>query len=314
VTALAPKAPPQPVAVAICLVFTFLNYAGLRQTGLVNGILVVAKLAVLAFFCSFGLHYVKGGNFAPFEPLRAGVLYGAGYIFFAYSGFARVSVIAEEVRDAARTVPRAILLSLAISTVVYMGVGMTAVGVVGASKLAASSSPLAETMRATGHGSAVVIVAFGGLVATASVLLTSILGVSRMTYAMGRRADVPAALARLDPKRGTPDLAIWISGISMMALVLLSDLRGIVEISSFATLFYYAVANLCALRLRRESRVYPRAIPTLGVVACVGLLGAVLFMSPAARFAGIGGLACGWMYYAGSRWIRSRSSAARGTP
>jgi APA family basic amino acid/polyamine antiporter len=314
VTVLAPKAPTQAIAVAICLVLTILNYAGLRQTGMVNGILVMAKLAVLAFFCGFGLLYVRGSNFEPFEPLRAGVLYGAGYIFFAYSGFARVSVIAEEVRDAARTVPRAILLSLGISTVVYIGVGMSAVGLVGASRLASSNSPLAEAMRATGHGSAVVIVAFGGLVATASVLLTSILGVSRMTYAMARRADVPAALAKLDPKRGTPDRAVWISGMSMVALVLLVNLRGVVAISSFATLFYYAVANLCALRLRVESRVYPRAIPALGAVACLGLLGAVLFISPAAWAAGVGGLVCGCVYYVGRRWARSRSSTARGMP
>lgn len=167
VTALVPAAPPAAVAVAVCLLFTLLNQAGLRQTGFLNGILVAAKLAVLAFFCGFGLLYVNGANFAPFEPFRPGVLYGSAYIFFAYSGFARVSVIAEEVRDAARTVPRAVLLSLAISTVVYMGVGMSAVGVVGASKLASSNSPLAEAMRATGHRSAVVVVALGGLVATA---------------------------------------------------------------------------------------------------------------------------------------------------
>jgi amino acid transporter len=100
----------------------------------------------------------------------------------------------------------------------------------------------------------------------------------------------------------------------MVALVLLVNLRGVVAISSFATLFYYLVANLCALRLRVESPVYPRAISALGAAACLGLLGAVLFMAPAAWAAGVGALACGWAYYVGRCWARNRSSVVRRRP
>lgn len=97
-------------------------------------------------------------------------------LFFAFGGFARVSVIAEEVKDAEHTVPKAILLSLLISTVFYLLIGVSAVDLVGASSLAGSSSPLATAMSVTGNRAAVALVSLGGLVATASVLLTAILG------------------------------------------------------------------------------------------------------------------------------------------
>jgi APA family basic amino acid/polyamine antiporter len=99
--------------------------------------------------------YVDSSNFASFNPLQLGVLSGAFYIFFAYGGFARVAVVAEEVKDAKRNVPRAILISLAISTIVYIFVGLVAVGLIGAPKLAESNSPLTEAIGATGNSLAV---------------------------------------------------------------------------------------------------------------------------------------------------------------
>jgi APA family basic amino acid/polyamine antiporter len=130
------------------------------------------------------LGYLKAGNFMPFIPSYEGIIYGACYIFFAFGGFARVSVVAKEVKDAEQTVPRAILLSLAISTVFHLLIEVAAVGLVGASGLSSSSSPLSKAINATGSSSAVFLVTIGGLMATASVMLTSILGVSREAYAM----------------------------------------------------------------------------------------------------------------------------------
>ena len=96
------------------------------------------------------------------------------------------------------TYPERLLLSLGISMVVYVLVGLVAVGLIGADGLAASASPLSSAIGITGNSLAVQLVAIGGLVATASVLLTAILGVSRMAYSMARRKDLPSALARLN--------------------------------------------------------------------------------------------------------------------
>ncbi len=209
-TAAFPSLPSNVIAAVLCIVFTVLNFVGVRQSALLNTILVAAKLLVLAFFVIFGAVHTTTSNFLPFMPFNVGVLYGACFIFFAYTGFARAAVVAEEVKDAKRNVPRALLLSLAISIIVYVLVGVVAVGLIGSAKLADSNSPLTEATSATGNPLAMQIVSFGGLLATASVLLTSILGVSRMAYSMARRRDMPQALAKLHHKFCTPYYAVWV--------------------------------------------------------------------------------------------------------
>jgi APA family basic amino acid/polyamine antiporter len=295
--ALAPALPVKWVAVAACLSFAALNHFGVRASAILNNWLVGVKLLILLAFCLLGALYVRGENFRPFAPTGEGVLYGAVFIFFAYGGFARVAVIAEEVRDASRTVPRAILLSLAVSTAFYVVVGFVAVGLVGAARLSTSSSPLAMAIGATGIPAAAYVVSVGGIVATASVLLTSVLGVSRLAYAMARDGDLPDALAILHPRHRTPARAIWLTGLLMAALILLIDLGRVVAVSTFSLLLYYAIANVCALRLERGARRYARAVPLLGVTSCLFLLAAILFISPRAWLIGVGTLAGGTSYY-----------------
>jgi APA family basic amino acid/polyamine antiporter len=295
--AVLPALPVRWVAAAACLAFAALNHFGARASAILNNGLVAVKLVVLAAFCLVGALYVRREHFTPFAPTSPGVLYGAIYIFFAYGGFARVAVIAEEVRDARRTVPRAILLSLAISTVFYVAVGLVAVGLVGASRLSTSRSPLALAIAATGIPAVASIVSVGGIVATASVLLTGVLGVSRLAYAMARDRDLPRALAVLHPAHGTPWRAIWLTGLVMAALVLLVDLGRVVAVSTFALLFYYGIANVCALRLDPAARRYARAVPALGVASCCLLLVAILFASPRAWLVGTATLAVGSLYY-----------------
>jgi len=302
-TNLFPILPAQWVAAVLCIGFTLLNYFGVRQSALLNDFLVASKLVILAFFCIFGVFYANAANFVPFAPFQSGVLIGAFYIFFAYGGFARVAVVAEEVKDAGRNVPRAILLSLAISTIFYVAVGAVSVGLIGASQLSSSNSPLAEAMDKTGSSAAVHIVSLGGLLATASVLLTSVLGVSRMAYAMAREKDLPQTLNRLHAKYNTPYYSVWITGVLMALLVLLIDLSSVVVISTFAMLFYYASANISALRLQKEKRMYPQIVPILGIITCLALLAITLFISLQAWIMGSAGLMGGALYYLAKKRI-----------
>jgi APA family basic amino acid/polyamine antiporter len=304
-TALFPILPANWIAAIICIAFTMLNFFGIRQSALINNFLVAAKLLILAFFIILGVAYINPSNFTPFAPFQVGVFYGACYIFFAYGGFARVAVIAEEVKDAKRNVPKAILLSLIISTIVYILVGLIAVGLIGAPKLSDPSSPaLTHAISVTGNAAAFYIVSAGGLLATASVLLTSILGVSRMAYAMARRKDIPQTLSKLHPKYSTPYYSIWIIGALMTLLVLFIDLTKVVAISTFALLFYYALANISALRLKVQKRLYPQFVPILGTVTCLALLIFILFASTEAWIIGVAGLTAGAIYYVAKKKFR----------
>ena len=293
-----PSLPINVVAAVVCLAFTALNFFGVRGSALLNNVFVAVKLAVLGFFVVFGLFFFKAGNFAPFMPFSASVFFGAYFIFFAYGGFARATIVAEEVKDARHNVPRAILLSLGISTVVYILVGVIAVGLVGSGGLANSSSPLASAIGVSGSSLAVQIVSVGGLVATASVLLTAILGVSRMTFSMSRRSDLPKALSKVHKRYCTPYVSVWVVGAAMTLLVLFADLTSVVAISTFALLFWYIFANFAAFRLRVENRLYPRFLPLVGLATCLVLFGAVFFVAPTAFYIGVAFLAAGTIYYA----------------
>ena len=299
--ALFPTLPVSWIAAFLCLAFAGLNYFGIQQSARLNDFIVVAKLVILALFVILGFMHFKTANFVPFAPFKVGVIYGACFIFFAYGGFARVAIVADEIKDAKHNVPRAILLSLAISTLVYMLVGVAAVGLVGASALAGSSSPLTKAIGAVRSETASSIISAGALLATASVLLTSVLGVSRMAYAMAKRKDLPEALSKLHRKHNTPYQSIWISGALMALLVLISDLSKVVAISTFALLFYYSFANISALRLKVERRLYPRSIPILGTISCLALLVFIFFASKQAWIIGVAGLAAGMVYYAGKK-------------
>lgn len=302
-----PSLPANAVAAVMCLSFTALNFLGARKSARLNTVLVAAKLAILGFFVVFGAANANTANFVPFKPLNAGVFYGAYFIFFAYTGFGRAAVVAEEVKDAKQNVPKALLLSLAISTIVYVLVGTVAVGLVGSAALADSNSPLAQAISVAGSPLAVQAVTLGGLLATASVLLTAILGVSRMAYSMARREDMPQVLAKLHGRFCTPYYSIWAVGILMAVLVLFFDLTGVVAVSTFGALFYYALTNAAALKLKTEKRRYNRLVPILGCATCIVLLVFILFAATQAWIVGILCLGVGAAYYGTKKRASKRS-------
>lgn len=298
-TAFAPAIPVRVIAVAVCCVFIAINYAGIDPLTTLNEIFVVLKILILAFFIIVGVWFIDGGNYVPVAPSGAGgILGGAALMFFAFTGFARISIVAEEVRDPVQTIPRSIFLALGISTVIYLGVGFVAVGLSGSSALAASGAPLATAMAYTGIPWASPVVTLGALIATASVLLTTILGISRIAYAMAREGDLPSLFSSLHPRFCTPGKAILISGAGIILAILFADLVLMVAVSTFAMLLYYLIANLAAVRVPPDQRKFPAAIPRLGALTCVGL---AAFLSPQSWFVGIVGTCAGLLVYQLSR-------------
>jgi len=280
-------------AVIACIIIITINYLGARDLEIVNNILVVFKLFVLACFILFGITAINQGNItSSFLPNGSiGVLQGAAFMFFAFAGFARITIIGEEVKDPKKTIPRAILLALGVSTIIYLLVSYTAIGLVGYQGLANSGSPLADAAHDEGS-TMVLLISLGALAATFSVLLTTLLGTSRVSFAMARNKDLPKFFNKLHPKRSIPYVAILIFGIIMTLFAAFTDLTSAVAIANFASLFYYAIANYAALKIDKPR--YPRVIPIIGLLTCILLL---LFLTPAAWIIGSLTLIIGVVYY-----------------
>ncbi|MGZ4846648.1 MAG: APC family permease, partial [Halobacteriota archaeon] len=137
--------------------------------------------------------------------------------------------------------------------------------------------------------------------ATASVLLTSILGVSRVAFAMARRGDLPRKLSIVHPQYRSPACAVVITGGVITLLVLVGDFTQVVAISTFALLFYYGLTNIAATRLAPQEREYPNVIPSVGTLTCGGLLLVALIQSPLTGVLGVIGLGAGVLFHVAQR-------------
>ncbi len=261
------------VGVGAVLALTAVNLRGISRTAALARLLVAASMAALAIFT--GAILVNGGgnaaNLAPLElphgPL--GLLQGAGLLFFAFAGYARIATLGEEVRDPATTIPRAIPLALGITVVVYLLVGGAALLAAGPGALATSSAPLATTLDAVHAGWAQPVVRVGAVVASLGALLALIAGVGRTVLAMARNGDLPRALAAIDWRHAVPARAELALALAVIALVALTDLRGAIGFSSFGVLTYYAVANAAAYSQDRAHRRWPRGLQLIGGAGCV---------------------------------------------
>jgi APA family basic amino acid/polyamine antiporter len=283
------------IALGSVVVMSVTNYLGVTRTAKTVSILVPSVVAVLL------LVVVGGFGSDAFDPASlwhpapsgaSGILQAGALIFFAFAGYARIGTLGEEVRRPERTIPRAMILAVAISLVLYTLVGVSALGTLGAERLSTSVSPLTEVTRVAGWGWADVLVRSTAVVAAGGALLTLLAGVSRTVFAMAQNRDLPRWLGAVHERRKTPYRAEIVVGVSVMVLLMLTNLLGAVGFSSFLVLWYYAVANLAALRLTPTERRWPRFLSGLGLVGCLAL---GLSLAPLTVVAGAGVLLLGWL-------------------
>jgi basic amino acid/polyamine antiporter, APA family len=266
----APGVPARVIAVGAVVVFTALNYFGIRRSSRANLLIVAISLGTLLLFVAFGMSTFDARELRPFAPAGwQGLLRASAVLFFAYTGYARIATLGEEVRDPERTIPRAVLITIGGAIALYVAVGVAAVGTAGAARLAASSAPLHTAAVATGSAWLPAVIALGAVTAMLGVILSQMLGLSRMAFAMARRHDLPEALGVVHARHGTPHRATLAVGAIAAVVALTGTLAGVAAAAAFAILIYYGITNVAALRLDRQSRLYPRAVPALGFLLCI---------------------------------------------
>lgn len=272
------------LAIIALWVLTAVNYRGITRTAALTKILVTLVLLALAVF---GAALALGTDPAPValpspEPAGSlyGILQGAGLLFFAFAGYARIATMGSEVRDPARTIPRAINLTLALITVLYTVVAFALVSQLGYGTLAASSAPLAQAVGSVPALSQLMGVA--AALAALGALLALITGIGRTGYAMASHKDLPSFFARLHPTYAVPHrLELLLASVATL-LILATDLRGAIGFSSFGVLLYYLIANISAYTQSGSHRIYPRWLQLAGACGCL----LVVLTLPAVSLAG----------------------------
>ncbi|WP_328873223.1 APC family permease [Streptomyces sp. NBC_00287] len=292
------------VAVAAVVALTAVNYGGVQKSAWLTRAIVAVVLAVLAsvvVVCLSSGQADAGRLDIGTSGGLGGVLQAAGLLFFAFAGYARIATLAEEVRDPARTIPRAIWIALGIALAVYACVAVAVLSVLGAGGLGNADAPLADAVRAAGVPGLVPVVRVGAAVAALGSLLALILGVSRTTLAMARDRHLPGALAAVHPRFQVPHRAELAVGGVVAVLAATVDVRGAIGFSSFGVLAYYAVANASAWTL--GSGVSARAVPAVGLLGCVVLAFALPWVSVVV---GAAVLVVGVVAYGVRRWTAAR--------
>lgn len=250
---------------------TAVTLRGIERTAQLTRWLVALSVGVLvltvAILSTSG--ETETGGLTVGEPDAYGILQAAGLLFFAFAGYARIATMGEEVRDPARTIPRAITIALAVAIGIYLVIGVTLL--LTTTGIAGSSDPLAAAVDAAGAPGAVPIVRIGAALASLGALLALIAGVGRTSLAMARERDLPGWLAAVHPRYQVPHHAEIALAVVVGVLVLTTDLRGVIGFSSFGVLLYYAIANASAYTQPPEQRRWPRALNILGLIGCLVL-------------------------------------------
>lgn len=317
-------------AIFISLAITMLLIVGMKESARFNNAIVILKLSVAVFFIGVGLFYINPDNWVPFIPEHkeavsaagevvkqsiwetalwkavassmgshvsngfggmSGILMGAAVIFFAYIGFDAVSTTSEEAINPSRDVPRAIIWSLIICTILYILMSGVFTGIVncdgtltmadlGTSKGAPLVYAFKQVPNSLINQWAAKIVVIGGLAGITSVLLVTLLGQSRVFFSMSRDHLLPSWIAKIHPKYHTPYVGTAVTGVFVSLVSGFVPLGTIAEMANMGTLFAFVLvsAGIIVLRRNHPERIAPFRtpfvpwVPLLAIVSCIGLM------------------------------------------
>jgi APA family basic amino acid/polyamine antiporter len=293
-------------AMVIVAVMSAVLILGIKLSSRVTAVIVAIKVAIVLLVIVVGIFYVKASNYSPFVPPAqpsetgsgwtapliqtlfgfapstfgvGGILAGAAIVFFAFIGFDVVATAAEETKEPKRDLPRGILGSLVICTVLYVAVSLVVVGMQKYTELS-TAAPLADAFRSVGLPFLSGAISVGALAGLTSVVMILMLGQSRVLFAMSRDRLLPPALATVHPKYGTPYRITVITGVVVALLAGFVPLNTLAELVNIGTLFAFVLVSLGVIILRRTRPDLPRAfrVPLVPVLPIVSALACIYLM------------------------------------
>jgi len=239
-------------ALLIVALITAIVYIGIKESRAASNVLVMLKLAVVFLVIVLGAYYVNPDNWTPFTPTGfAGIMKGVSAVFFAYIGFDAISTTAEECKDPQRDLPRGMIYSLIICTVLYVVLALVLTGMVHYTKLNVGD-PLAMVFDQAGLTFVSGVVAVSAIVATASVMLVFQLGQPRIWMSMSRDGLLPKIFSRIHPVYKTPSFSTILTGFLVAVPALFLNLELVLALTSIGTLFAFVLVCGGVLVLQQQ--------------------------------------------------------------
>ena len=266
------------IAIILTLLMSFINYYGIKESSWFNVIATIVESIGLLIIIILSLKFI--GNVDYFEMPNGfnGVLEATALIFFAFLGFETIVKLAEETKDPQKTIPKAVILSIIISSIIYVLVAVAAVSVLPWQELSKSSAPLADVAQRSFGVEAGLVLAIIALFSTGNTVLISMVTSSRMMYGMAAEKGLPKRFALIDKKRKTPWLSILIVMIVTLLFVLIGDIKIVAGITNLTLFLTFGLVNLSLIVLRykrpdlKRKFVSPLNIGRFNVIAFFGTL------------------------------------------
>ena len=268
-------------AILILAVIAGLLLLGAKESAKLNNILVAIKLAVVLLFIVLGVSHVKPSNWHPFMPYGwDGVFSGAAIVFFAYIGFDAVATAAEEVKNPQKDLPKGILASLAICTVLYIVVSAILTGMVPYLEYRDNAAPVAYALSSVGIQWGSALVSVGAICGITSVLLVMMYGSTRLFYSLSRDGLLPKVFSQVSDKSGAPTKSIVLVFIATALVAGFLPIGRVAELTNIGTLAAFVVVSLSVILLRKSRPDLERpfkvpfvpVIPILAIVFCLFLI------------------------------------------
>jgi basic amino acid/polyamine antiporter, APA family len=251
-------------ALIINLLITILVYVGVRESRNFSNVMVVLKLCAVVLVIAVGAYYVNPANWYPvndagvrsFSPNGfAGIMSAVSGVFFAYIGFDAVSVMAEESKNPQRDLPRSMILSLVICTVVYILLTLVLTGVLNYKQFEGVGDPLARIFEVTNVGWMQFLISIIAVVAMTSVLLVFQMGQPRIWMSMSRDGLLPPVFQKIHPKFQTPSFSTIVTGLLVAIPIILTDKTFVLDFTSIATLFAFVLVCGGVLLIPRKESI-----------------------------------------------------------
>jgi APA family basic amino acid/polyamine antiporter len=267
-------------AVSITVLLTILLVIGVRESARFNTVMVAIKIGLILAFIGIGMFHVDAAKWTPFAPNGfKGIWQGAALGFFSYIGFDAVSTASEETRDPQKNIPRGMIWSLVICTILYIATAAVLTGVVPWDELT-RTDPLANAFERIGMTGVATMMAFGAVVAMTAVLLVFQLGQTRIFMTMSRDGLLPRAFGKIHPRFRTPHVGTIITGFIVALGCCIMDPDTAITLTNIGTLFAFFLVSVGVIVLRARDPDRPRPFrvpgypvtPLISAVACLGLI------------------------------------------
>ena len=264
-------------ALALILSMSLINYKGIKETSWFNTISTLIEFIGLLLIIILGINYLGKVDYFEFPKGFSGVLSSSALVFFAYMGFESIIKLREEAKNPDVNIPKGLIYSLIITSIVYVLVAISAVSILDWSEIAASEAPLATVAAAVLGSPAFLSLAIIALFSTANTVLITLVTTSRLIYGVAKRKAFPKIFANVSERTRTPHIAVWIIGLLTFLFTLIGDLEFIANLTNVFLFLTFATVNLSLISLRYKTNTKkgfrsPLNIGKFPVLAALGVL------------------------------------------